>query len=92
VLGSNETALVDRKNLTLKYLSEDQTFMEKYGRQRRFIEAEFLSYIALHLAMAGQVGPASRYLKQSVRMAPTSIFRRRFLAVVKHIIRKSRKI
>lgn len=92
VLASNELALVDRKNLTLKYLSEDQTFIEKFGRQRKFIETEFLSYIALHLAMAGQAGPAGRYLSQSVRMMPTSIFRRRFLAVIKHILRKSRNI
>ena len=92
VLTGDERALVDRKTLTLKYLSEDQTFVEKYGSQRNLIEAEFLSYIALHLALAGKRLPAARFLTDSVRLLPASIFSRRFLAVIKHIIRNSRKI
>lgn len=92
VLTGDEGALVDRKNLMLRYLFEDQTFVEKYGSQRKLIEAEFLSYIALHLALAGQKKAAGRYLRQSIRFMPTSIFRRRFLAVIKHIFKNSRKI
>lgn len=91
VLGVDEAAMLKRKDLTLKYLFADAAFVEKFGGQRKVIENEFLSYIALHLALGGQSGRAFKYLKDSVRVQPSSIFRRRFLAVVKHIIFNSRK-
>jgi glycosyltransferase involved in cell wall biosynthesis len=92
VLGVDERALLNRKDLTLKYLFEDEAFVKKYGRpSRRIIENEFLSYMALHLAMNGEAGRACKYLKDSVRVQPSSVFRRRFLAVVKHIVFNSRK-
>jgi glycosyltransferase involved in cell wall biosynthesis len=91
VLTVNEAALLNRKNLTLKYLFEDAAFVRKYGRERRVIENEFLSYIALHLAMGGAARRACKYLKDSVIVLPSSVFRRRFLAAVKHIILNSRK-
>ena len=89
VLQSQEQALRDRMELTLKYLSEDKEFISKYGSRRHLIESEFLSYIALHLALAGEGKRARGYLKESVLKRPGSIFQRRFLAVVKHIIRNS---
>ncbi|HEX8491230.1 MAG TPA: glycosyltransferase [Pyrinomonadaceae bacterium] len=91
VLGSQEAALLNRKDLTLKYLFEDEAFVEKYGRRKRIIENEFLSYIALHLALSGAPRRACKYLKDSVIVLPSSVFRRRFLAVVKHVILNSRK-
>ncbi|MDX6696410.1 MAG: hypothetical protein QOF02_4013 [Blastocatellia bacterium] len=91
VLTVNEAALLKRMNLTLKYLFEDEAFVRKYGDKRRVIENEFLSYIALHLAMSGEARRACRHLKDSVRVLPSSVFRRRFLAAVKHIILNSRK-
>lgn len=91
VLGSEEAALLKRKDLTLRYLFEDEAFVEKYGKRRRTIENEFLSYIALHLALAGAPRRACKYLKDSVLVLPSSVFRRRFLAVVKHVILNSRK-
>jgi glycosyltransferase involved in cell wall biosynthesis len=91
VLGGTEAALLRRKDLTLKYLFEDAAFVEKYGRKRRVIENEFLSYMALHLALGGERVRARKYLVDSVRVQPSSIFRRRFLAVVKHLIFNSRK-
>ncbi|HEY0405367.1 MAG TPA: glycosyltransferase [Pyrinomonadaceae bacterium] len=91
VLTVNEASLLNRKNLTLKYLFEDEAFVRRYGRQRRIIENEFLSYIALHLALGGEARRAAKYLKDSVVVLPSSVFRRRFLAAVKHIIFNSRK-
>lgn len=91
VLGVDEAALLQRKDLTLKYLFADEVFVKKYGRRRKVIENEFLSYMALHLAMGGKPRRASKYLKDSVRVQPLSVFRRRFLAVVKHIVFNSLK-
>ncbi len=90
VLGVNEAALLNRKDLTLKYLFEDEAFVKKYGRQRRVIENEFLSYMALHLAMGGERRRALKYLKDSVRVQPASVFRRRFLAAARRIVFNSR--
>jgi glycosyltransferase involved in cell wall biosynthesis len=91
VLVVDEAALLNRKRLTLKYLFEDAVFVEKFGRQRKLIENEFLSYIALHLALAREPRRACKYLKDSVLLLPSSVFRRRFLAVVKHIVFNSLK-
>ncbi len=86
VLRGNETALLNCMNLTLKYLFEDPIFVEKYGRHRKLVENEFLSYTALHLAQGGQPLRACKYLKDSILVQPLSIFRRRFLAVVRFIM------
>jgi glycosyltransferase involved in cell wall biosynthesis len=91
VLGGGEAAMLKRKDLTLRYLFADEAFVKKYGRHRRIIENEFLSYMALHLALSGERRRAAKYLKDSVRLLPSSVFRRRFLAVVKHIIFNSWK-
>jgi glycosyltransferase involved in cell wall biosynthesis len=85
VLQADEQALLTRKDLTLKYLFEDDAFVARFGHSRRFIEAEFLSYIALHLALDGRPLRAAKYLKDSVRSRPSAVFERRFLAVIKHI-------
>ncbi|HEY3027438.1 MAG TPA: glycosyltransferase [Pyrinomonadaceae bacterium] len=86
VLAGNEAALLNCMNLTLKYLFEDPVFVEKYGRYRKLLENEFLSYTALHLAQGGKPRRACRYLKDSILIQPSSIFSRRFLAVVRFII------
>jgi len=86
VMSVDEAALIERKNLTLKYLSEDEAFMKKYGDRRNLIEGEFLSYTALHLALAGYPGRACKHIKESLLANPATLFQRRFLAVVKHII------
>jgi glycosyltransferase involved in cell wall biosynthesis len=91
VLVVDEAALLHRKDLTLKYLFEDAVFVEKYGRYRKLVEQEFLSYMALHLALAREPRRACKYLKDSVLLLPSSVFRRRFLAVVKHIVFNSLK-
>lgn len=91
VLVNNEEVLLHCKNVVLKSLYEDEGFVRKYGERKKIVENEILSYIALHLALAGAPARAFKYLKDSVRVLPSSVFRRRFLAVVKHIIFNSLK-
>jgi len=85
-LLADEETMLNRKNLTLRYLFEDEVFVRRFGQHRKHIEREFLSYIALHLALSGKSGRACKYLKDSLLARPSSIFERRFLAIVKHII------
>lgn len=91
VLTFDEATLVACKHSILRHLFEDETFVEKYGRHMNLIEQEFLSYTALHLALSHQWRRACKYLKDSTLMRPSSIFSRRFLAVVRHIILGSLK-
>jgi len=86
VLQADEQALLDRKDLTLQYLFEDEAFVARLGHCRALIENEFLSYIALHLALDGRPVRAAKYLKDSLLSRPSSVFQRRFVAVVKHIM------
>jgi glycosyltransferase involved in cell wall biosynthesis len=87
VLNVDETALVNRKNLILKYLSEDEAFVRKYGMQKNMVASEMASYTALHLALGGMTKSAWKYLIESLATRPASLFRRRTLAVVKHTLR-----
>ncbi len=86
VLSGDESALLNCMNLTLKYLFEDPVFVETYGRYRKLVENEFLSYTALHLAQGGKPRRACKYLKDSILVRPLSVFSRRFLAIVRFII------
>ncbi|SRR6266516_384269 len=86
VLSGDESVLLNCMNLTLKYLFEDPVFVEKYGRYRKLVENEFLSYTALHLAQGGKPRRACKYLKDSIFVRPLSVFSRRFLAIVRFII------
>ncbi len=91
VLDNNEAVLLHCKNVVLKSLYADEGFVKRYGGRKKIVENEILSYIALHLALAGASRRAFKYLKDSVRVLPSSVFRRRFLAVVKHIVFNSLK-
>lgn len=91
VMSIDEATLLKCKRLIFKYLFEDEVFTHRYGRHRKIIENEFLSYMALHLALGGSARRAGKYLKDSVLVQPSSVFRRRFLAVVKHIVFNSLK-
>jgi glycosyltransferase involved in cell wall biosynthesis len=86
VLTADERSLVRRMDLTLGYLRRDEAFLAAFGDRQRDVEAEFLSYIALHLALRGEPLRALRYAARSLRVRPRSAFSRRFLAIGKHVL------
>jgi glycosyltransferase involved in cell wall biosynthesis len=87
VLHMDEASMLRNKEAVLAHLSADEPFMRAHGRRSlHMVESELLSYMALHLAMNGARGPACKYLKDSLLARPASLFRRRFLAVIKRIV------
>lgn len=86
VLRVDEASLRYSQNLLLKHLTEDESFVEKYGRQMGLVRAELLSFAALHLAMGGLSRRAFHYLRRSLAANPALLFQRRSLAILRHIL------
>jgi hypothetical protein len=86
VLTGDERQLVRRKDLTLESLRRDEAFLAAFGHRLSDVEAEFLSYIALHLALQRKPLRAVRYLVRCLRVRPRSVLSRRFLAIGKHVL------
>jgi glycosyltransferase involved in cell wall biosynthesis len=79
--------LEERARLTRECLERDDAFMQRFGaRGLNMVEAHLHTYAALHAAMLG-CGPAAalRNLSVAARRHPQELFRRRTLAVLKHL-------
>lgn len=84
VLKFSESQLLSRTNLLIRYLKEDNLFVEKWGfKVVRRINAHMLSYSALHLIMSGKKKVAFKLLRQAIGLSPKEIFQRRTLAIIK---------
>jgi hypothetical protein len=82
----HEKKLVLRKELALKYAFRDKKVSDVYLSSYREIDAFGDSYIALHLALFGEKKKSFRYLLKFVKNYPSSVFTRRFFAIIKHLI------
>lgn len=87
VLNYDEIDLLQRTNLLLQALEDDLCFVQKF-RQCAIvrIKAHMLTYIALHLSISHKKLSAVRYLLQASLTYPTEVFKRRTLAIIKHLI------
>lgn len=83
VLSYNEDNLLKRKNLALQYAFTDQYVHIVFGRSRNEMEAYCDTYIALHLIIAGQIKSGWRYFYHALSRYPSTIFKRRTLAIIK---------
>lgn len=86
VLTADENKLLKRKELALFYSFQDEKVREIYTPYYSRMESFADSYIALHLALAGNSKLSFRYLIKSIYLYPQSIFSKRFLAIIKHLI------
>ena len=82
---SDESRLLDRKNLSLVYAFRDKQVREKFGPSLRKIESHLLSYISIHLAISGKKKRAFYYFVKAFIRNPLIILERRFGAIVKHL-------
>ncbi|MBK5285035.1 MAG: hypothetical protein JJE25_06500 [Bacteroidia bacterium] len=82
----DEKKLVHRKELCLQYAFKDKKVNEVYGKYKKIIEAFCDSYIALHLALAGEKAKPIKYIFKGVASYPGLLFTRRFLAIIKQLI------
>jgi glycosyltransferase involved in cell wall biosynthesis len=79
--------LIARHELFINLVTTNPVLIKRYGaRFKEFLSSNY-SYIALHIALAGQSKrTAIYYLKKSVKLFPSSIFKRRFFAIIKHLL------
>ena len=87
VLEADVTKLINRKEVFLTLILSDKLLMKFYGKRKKILISQVFSYIALHVALIKNNKLLSfKYLIKSVLSSPVSIFTRRFLAIIKHII------
>lgn len=86
VLQFDERRLVLRKELALKYAFEDSGVRKRFMKDYKKIDAYADSYIALHLALAGENRKCIKYFLQSFKNHPPSVISKRTLAILKHVV------
>ena len=86
-----ETKLVMRKELALKYAFQDPMVIQYYKKHFKKIDAFGDSYIALHLGLIGDSKRSFHFLIKFIKGYPGAIFSKRFLVIVKYLVLKSVK-
>jgi glycosyltransferase involved in cell wall biosynthesis len=86
VMSASEEKLRLRKELALTYAFKDKEVERLFAKHYKKMESFADSYIALHLILAKNYKQGIKYLLSSIRMYPLSVFSRRFLAILKHLV------
>ena len=87
VMIININALIKRKELMLIEMFSDKEIIKKYFKNKFQITQNTYSYIALHIALSKQdKKTALKYLFKAIVQSPIFIFKRRFFAILKHLI------
>jgi glycosyltransferase involved in cell wall biosynthesis len=87
VMIININALIKRKELMLIEMFSDKEIIKKYFKNKFKITQNTYSYISLHIALSKQSKKtALKYLFKAIKLSPIFIFKRRFFAIIKHLI------
>ena len=87
VVNININNLIKRKELMLHYLFSNKLINSKLLKYKRILKTGAYSYISLHIALSKQSKKtALKYLFKAVKLSPIFIFKRRFFAIIKHLI------
>jgi glycosyltransferase involved in cell wall biosynthesis len=87
VLSMDVDKLILRKKLFLELLLADNNISTYYLQHKRTILSQLNSYISLHIVLIkGKKITGIKYLFLSLKNRPQSIFSKRFLAIIKHLI------
>lgn len=77
--------LIVNTELIIQYLREDKVFMDVYKKQAAYHFANHYTFLTLILSSSKSYRSKTiKYLAKAIRCDPRVIFRRRFLASVKH--------
>lgn len=87
VLNIEKDKLIKRKKLFLKIIFENNATFQFVKKYKNKIIANSYSYISLHLAMAGYKKDSINYLFKSIITSPRNLFKKRFLATCKHLLK-----
>ena len=87
VVNININNLIKRKELMLHYLFSNKLINSKLLKYKRILKTGAYSYISLHIALSKQSKKtALKYLFKAIKLSPIFIFKRRFFAIIKHLI------
>ena len=87
VLQADPVKLIERVNLLIKYVLGNRVVTAYYRRDLSKFKSSCYTYIALHLALTKRNrGQAVRYLLKGVAESPWALTKRRWLAIIKHLL------
>lgn len=87
VVKFNIDSLIKRKELMLHYLFSNNLINKKLLKFKSILKTGAYSYISLHIALSNQRKKiALKYLFKAIKQSPMFIFKRRFFAIIKHLI------
>ena len=79
--------LINRKELMLHYLFSNKLINSNLLKYKRALKTGAYSYISLHIALSKQSKKtALKYLFKAINQSPMFMFKRRFFAIIKHLI------
>ena len=79
--------LINRKELMIHYLFSNKLINPKLLKYKKTLKAGAYSYISLHIILSRQRKKiALKYLFKAIMQSPIFIFKRRFFAIIKHLI------
>ncbi|MGC4100319.1 glycosyltransferase family 2 protein [Ferruginibacter sp.] len=81
--------ILKRMNILVGELQKDEQYMTTYGRKYLpYVKSEKISLAALNYALRGQKIQSVTTLFRAIKITPSLLFSRRFLAVVKYLLIK----
>lgn len=87
VLDTKKDGLINREKVLISSLKEDKQFMSTFGHKLMKLQASLYTYVSLHLALTRRYKKeAATYLLKGITLNPEEVLKRRFLAILKHII------
>jgi len=87
VLMTDKTLLINRLNALLHYVLSNKAVTDYYNSDISKFKCSGYSYVSLHLALTKKYrGAALRFLFKSIITWPGFIFKKRFFAILKHLI------
>jgi glycosyltransferase involved in cell wall biosynthesis len=83
----NPDKLIASTNIIVQYLQKDKTFLAAYRGRTSYHFANHYTFLTLILALTKKRrSDTLRFLLKSIRYDPTVVWRKRFLASIKHLL------
>lgn len=89
IYNIKQDALVKRKDLLIKYTLSDKVVKKVYKKYVNKYISNNLLYVSLHLAIAKINRASVKYLFMALKYNPLAIFDRRFLGIIKTLIKRN---
>ena len=83
VLTVSEQSLIKRKNLAMQYAFENIDVIRVFGKYKRYMSANWDTYISLHLMIDKQFKKGIKYFIQAVKTDAEVLLDRRTLSIIK---------